>query len=63
MKISLTRLLNEIKLLNKKIDKKLSEDVKYFDVMSGGKLKSYKSEADMKTAVESQLQSIKDLIF
>jgi len=62
MKISLTRLLNEIKLANKKIDKKLSEDVKYFDIMSSGKLKSYKSEADMKVAVESQLQSIKDLI-
>lgn len=62
MKISLTRLLNEIKLANKKIDKKLSEDVKYFDIMSSGKLKSYKSEDDMKVAVEAQLQSIKDLI-
>ena len=62
MKISLTRLLNEIKLANKKIDKKLGEDTKYFDIMSGGKLKSYKSEADMKVAVESQLTSIKDLI-
>jgi hypothetical protein len=62
MKISLTRLLNEIKLTNKKIDKKLSEDVKYFDIMAGGKLKNYKSEADMKVAVESQLQSIQDLI-
>lgn len=62
MKISLTRLLNEIKLANKKIDKKLGEDIKYFDVMSGGKLKSYKSETEMKSAVEAQLQSIKDLI-
>lgn len=61
-KITLTRLLNEIKLANSKIAKKLGEDVKYFDVMTAGKLKYNKSEQDMKTLVESHLQSIKDLI-
>jgi hypothetical protein len=62
MKISLTRLLNEIKLTNKKIDKKLQEDVKYFDVMSSGKLKAYKSEEDMKQTVDAHVKSIDDLI-
>lgn len=62
MKISLTRLLNEIKLANKKIDKKLAEDVKFFDVMSGGKLRTYRSEKDMKDAVDAHLKSIQDLI-
>lgn len=55
MKISLTRLLNEIKLTNKKIDKKLQEDVKYFDVMASGKLKAYKSEEDMKQTVQDAM--------
>jgi hypothetical protein len=62
MKISLTRLLNEIKLTNKKIDKKLQEDVKYFDVMASGKLKAYKSEEDMKQTVDAHVKSIDDLI-
>lgn len=62
MKMSLTRLLNEIKLANAKVQKKLSEDVKYFDVMASGKLKVYKSEDDMKKAVTSQLDSITDTI-
>jgi hypothetical protein len=62
MKISLTRLLNEIKLTNKKIDKKLQEDVKYFDVMSSGKLKAYKSEEDMNQTVDAHVKSIDDLI-
>lgn len=62
MKMSLTRLLNEIKLANAKVQKKLSEDVKYFDVMASGKLKVYKSEDDMKKAVTAQLDSITDTI-
>ena len=62
MKMSLTRLLNEIKLANAKIQKKLVEDVKYFDIMAGGKLKVYKSEEDMKSVVGGHLNSITDLI-
>lgn len=62
MKMSLTRLLNEIKLANAKVQKKLTEDVKYFDVMASGKLKVYKSEDDMKKAVTAQLDSITDTI-
>jgi len=62
MKISLTRLLNEIKLANKKIDKKISENIAYFDVLSNGKLKEYKSLEEMKNTVDAHLQSIKDLI-
>lgn len=62
MKMSLTRLLNEIKLANAKVQKKLTEDVKYFDVMASGKLKVYKSEEDMKKTVTAQLDSITDTI-
>ncbi len=62
MKISLTRLLNEIKLANKKISKKVNEDVMCFDIMSNARLKHYKSEVDMKTTVDAHLQSITDLI-
>jgi hypothetical protein len=61
-KISLTRLLNEIKLANKKIDKKLNEDITYFDVMSSGRLKTYKTTEDMKQKVDAHIKSISDLI-
>lgn len=62
MKMTLTRLLNEIKLANNKIDKKLRENVNYFDIMASGKLKNYKSEEDMKAKVTAHLDSITDLI-
>lgn len=61
VKMTLTRLLNEIKLAKARLEKKQNEDVKYFDVMSGGKLKTYNSEADMKSTVTAHFQSIKDL--
>lgn len=62
MKMSLTRLLNEIKLANAKIQKKSVEDVKYFDIMADGRLKVYQSEQDMKSVVGGHLNSITDLI-
>lgn len=61
VKMTLTRLLNEIKLAKARLEKKQNEDVKYFDVMSGGKLKTYNSEETMKSTVTAHFQSIKDL--
>lgn len=61
VKMTLTRLLNEIKLAKARLEKKQNEDVKYFDVMTGGKLKTYTSETVMKSTVTAHFQSIKDL--
>jgi hypothetical protein len=62
MTISLTRLLNEIKLLDDKIDKKISTDINFFDIRIGNKLLNYDSDKTMKSKVTSHLNSIRDLI-
>ena len=62
MTYTLTRLLNEIKVSDNKISKKLSERVSFVDIMVAGKLKNNKSETDLKQTVDSHIQAIDALI-
>lgn len=62
MTYTLTRLLNEIKVSDNKISKKLSERVSFVDIMVAGKLKNSKSETDLKQTVDSHIQAIDALI-
>lgn len=60
-KLTLTQILTELKMLDKRIEKKINES-KFCEILVGEQLLNKRNKQEVTTEIKSNFQSIKDLI-